>query len=285
LEFDRLRKWLNAQSGLTLSSDKKYLVDSRLTPLVRKHGLRGLGELMRRIDRGEQPLITEVVEAMTTNETYFFRDKLPFRHFSAALIPALAKARSRRRALRIWCAASSTGQEPYSLAICLKEMSVALSGWRIEIVATDLSGEVLEKARAGVFSQFEVQRGLPIGLLVKYFAQNGESWQIAPDIRAMVEHRRFNLLHDFAPLGQFDVIFCRNVLMYFARAAKNDVLGRLRDALAPDGYLVLGAAETLVGLNDAFAPAPDLRGVYLPRQRVRTAAPLPGPARGGMRVS
>lgn len=273
LEFDRLRNWLNTQSGLTLSADKQYLVDSRLAPVMRRHGLRGLAELMRRIDRGEQELITAVVEAMTTNETYFFRDKLPFEHFRNALVPALMQARARRRTLRVWCAASSTGQEPYSLAITLKEMKLP-EDWRVEIVATDLSGEVLEKAKAGTFSQFEVQRGLPIALLVKYFTQSGESWQIRPDLRDMVEHRRFNLLHDFAPLGRFDVIFCRNVLMYFARAAKNDVLSRLRSSLATDGYLVLGAAETLVGLNDAFTPASALRGIYLPKQAER-AAPRP----------
>lgn len=266
LEFDRLRNWLNAQSGLMLSADKQYLVDSRLAPVIRRRGLRGFAELMRRIDRGEQDLITAVVEAMTTNETYFFRDKLPFEHFRATLVPALMHARSRRRALRIWCAASSTGQEPYSLAITLKEMALPPE-WRIDIVATDLSNEVLEKAKAGTFSQFEVQRGLPIALLVKYFTQSGESWQLKPELRDMVEHRRFNLLHDFAPLGKFDIVFCRNVLLYFARTAKNDVLSRLRCALAPDGYLVLGAAETLVGLNDAFISAPGLRGVYLPKAR------------------
>jgi chemotaxis protein methyltransferase CheR len=278
LEFDRLRNWLKAQSGLTLSADKQYLVDSRLAPVMRRHGLRGLADLMRRIDRGEQDLITAVVEAMTTNETYFFRDKLPFEHFRATLVPAIMTARSRHRVLRIWCAASSTGQEPYSLAIMLKEMRLP-DGWRVNIVATDLSGEVLDKAKAGVFSQFEVQRGLPIALLVKYFTQSGESWQIKPELRDMIEHRRFNLLHDFAPLGKFDIIFCRNVLLYFARPAKNDVLSRLRGALAPDGYLVLGAAETLVGLNDAFMPTPDLRGVYLP-----TPHSAASPAAAGRRV-
>lgn len=273
LEFDRLRKWLNAQSGLTLSADKRYLVDSRLMPVARKHGLRGLGELMRRIDRGETALAVEVVEAMTTNETYFFRDKAPFEHMRDFMIPALMQARGARRALRIWCAAASTGQEAYSLAMLVKEMGGALAGWDIEIVATDLSGAVLEKSRAGVFSQFEVQRGLPIHLLVKYFRQNGETWQIVPEVRDMVSHRRFNLLHDFGQLGRFDIILCRNVLIYFARVAKNDVLGRLKAALAPDGYLVLGAAETLVGLTDDFKPCPNRRCVYAPRPSSVTNRP------------
>ena len=164
---------------------------------------------------------------MTTNETFFFRDKVPFDHFRDTIMPEILKARAGRKSVRIWCAAGSTGQEPYSLAMCLKEMSAALSGWRVEIIATDLSQEVLEKSRAGIYSQFEVQRGLPIQLLVKYFKQIGELWQISPDIRAMVQHRQLNLLHDFSQLGTFDVIFCRNVLIYFDQDTKVDIFGRL----------------------------------------------------------
>ena len=134
---------------------------------------------------------------MTTNETFFFRDKIPFDHFRQAIMPEILKARAARKSVRIWCAAGSTGQEPYSLAMCLKEMEGQLAGWRVEVIATDLSQEVLEKSKAGLYSQFEVQRGLPIQMLVKYFKQNGEFWQINPDIRAMVQHRQLNLLHDF----------------------------------------------------------------------------------------
>ena len=147
---------------------------------------------------GSASHIAQVVEAMTTNETFFFRDKVPFDHFRDTIMPEVLKARAARKSVRIWCAAGSTGQEPYSLAMCLKEMSAALAGWRVEIIATDLSQEVLEKSRAGIYSQFEVQRGLPIQLLVKYFKQNGELWQISADIRAMVQHRQLNLLHDFS---------------------------------------------------------------------------------------
>ena len=186
-------------------------------------------------------------------------------------MPEIIKARASRRSVRIWCAAGSTGQEPYSLAMCLKEMGAALTGWRIEIIATDLSQEVLEKAKAGVYSQFEVQRGLPIQHLVKYFKPNGETWQINPELRAMIQHRQLNLLHDFAQLGTFDVIFCRNVLIYFDQDTKINIFNRLARQIESDGFLVLGAAETVVGLTDAFKPVPDRRGLYKPK--LASAAP------------
>jgi chemotaxis protein methyltransferase CheR len=212
---------------------------------------------------GAEALTSDVVEAMTTNETFFFRDKIPFDHLKEAILPALSQARAARRSLRIWCAASSTGQEPYSIAMLVKE-TAALSGWRVEIVATDLSQAVLEKSKAGVFSQFEVQRGLPIQMLVKYFKQNGDLWQLNADIRAMVQHRQLNLLQDFSPLGKFDIIFCRNVLIYFDQDTKASIFERLSKQLEPDGALALGAAESVVGITDAFKPYPDRRGMYCP---------------------
>ena len=154
--------------------------------------------------------------------------------------------------------------------MCLKEMARSLAGWRVEILATDLSQAVLEKSRAGIFSQFEVQRGLPIQLLVKYFTQTGELWQLNADIRAMVQHRQLNLLQDFSHLGTFDVIFCRNVLIYFDQDTKAHIFGRLARVLEPDGYLLLGAAETVVGLTEAFKPCPERRGLYR-----SSAAPMP----------
>jgi chemotaxis protein methyltransferase CheR len=177
-------------------------------------------------------------------------------------MPEILKARAGRKSIRIWCAAGSTGQEPYSLAMCLKEMGVALAGWRVEIIATDLSQDVLEKSKAGIYSQFEVQRGLPIQMLVKYFKQTGELWQINADIRAMVQHRQLNLLHDFSQLGVFDVIFCRNVLIYFDQDTKAGIFDRLSRMLEPDGVLLLGAAESVVGISDAFKPYPERRGLY-----------------------
>nr|WP_249816772.1 MULTISPECIES: protein-glutamate O-methyltransferase CheR [unclassified Bradyrhizobium] len=269
-----MRKFLKDNSGLDLSADKQYLIESRLLPLARKAGFSGIAELVQKLQAGSRPLITDVVEAMTTNETFFFRDKVPFDHFRDTIMPEVIKARAGRRSVRIWCAAGSTGQEPYSLAMCLKEMGAALTGWRIEIIATDLSQEVLEKAKAGVYSQFEVQRGLPIQMLVKYFKQTGETWQINPELRAMIQHRQLNLLHDFAQLGTFDVIFCRNVLIYFDQDTKINVFNRLARQIEPDGFLVLGAAETVVGLTDTFRPIAERRGLYKPNDP-RTAAAKP----------
>ena len=271
-DYEYLRKILKDHSGLDLSADKQYLIESRLLPLSRKCGVSGIGELVQKMKGGSSSIIAQVVEAMTTNETFFFRDKVPFEHFRDTIMPELLKARAGRKSVRIWCAAGSTGQEPYSLAMSLKEMGAALAGWRIEIIATDLSQEVLEKSKSGVYSQFEVQRGLPIQLLVKYFKQNGELWQISPELRGMVQHRQLNLLHDFSQLGTFDVIFCRNVLIYFDQDTKINIFGRLAKAMEGDGFLVLGAAETVVGLTDVFKPFPDKRGLYRP-SGARAASP------------
>jgi chemotaxis protein methyltransferase CheR len=224
---------------------------------------------------GAEALITEVVEAMTTNETFFFRDKVPFDHLRDTILPAMQQSRSNRKCLRIWSAACSTGQEPYSIAMLLKEKAQALSGWRVEIVATDLSQEVLEKSRSGIYSQFEVQRGLPIQLLVKYFTQTGELWQLNSEIRGMVTHKQLNLLQDFSHLGKFDVIFCRNVLIYFDQETKINIFERMAKAMEPDGMLVLGAAESVVGITDAFRPLADKRGLYQPNlDRGAARAPL-----------
>jgi chemotaxis protein methyltransferase CheR len=272
-DYEYLRKLLKDQSGLDLSADKQYLIESRLVPLSRKAGLPGIPELVQKMKAGSASLVAQVVEAMTTNETFFFRDKIPFDHFRQSIMPEILKARTARKSVRIWCAAGSTGQEPYSLAMCLKEMESQLAGWRVEIIATDLSQEVLEKSKTGLYSQFEVQRGLPIQMLVKYFKQNGEFWQINPDIRAMVQHRALNLLHDFSQLGTFDVIFCRNVLIYFDQDTKINIFSRLCKITEPDGFLVLGAAETVVGLTDAFKPYPDKRGLYQPNDSRTARAP------------
>jgi chemotaxis protein methyltransferase CheR len=263
-DYEYLRKFLKDNSGLDLSADKHYLIESRLLPIARKAGLPGISELVQKMKGGSAATGIQVVEAMTTNETFFFRDKVPFDHFREAIMPEVLRTRASRRSIRIWCAAGSTGQEPYSLAMCLKEMSAALAGWRVEILATDLSLEVLEKSRAGIYSQFEVQRGLPIQMLVKYFKQTGELWQINADIRAMVQHRQLNLLHDLSQLGVFDIIFCRNVLIYFDQDTKVNIFGRLAKVTEADGFLALGAAETVVGLTDVFKPFPERRGLYRP---------------------
>ena len=268
LDYDFLRRFLKQRSGLVLSAEKQYLVESRLLPVARKAGLPGLSALVDALKFSEDKALTNtVVEAMATNESFFFRDKVPFEHFRTIVMPALLAARRAHRTIRIWCAAASTGQEPYSIAMCLREMERELAGWQVEILATDLCGEVLEKARQGLYSQFEVQRGLPIQLLIKHFVQVGEFWQIAPEIRAMIKYRQLNLMSDFSALGVFDLVFCRNVLIYFDQQTKTDVLNRLARVTAGDGFLVLGAAETVVGLTDAFRVFADRHGLYAPNTR------------------
>jgi chemotaxis protein methyltransferase CheR len=254
--FDYLRKLLRERSGLVLAAEKQYLAESRLLPVARRNGMSTIDELIDYLkSKASIPLTTQVVEAMTTNETFFFRDKLPFDHFRDTIMPALIAARAREKRIRIWCTAASTGQEPYSLAMLIKGMGAAISGYRIDIVATDLSSEVLEKAKAAIYSQFEVQRGLPVQLLVKFFDQVGETWQLAPELRSMVQFRPLNLLSDFSPLGSFDVVFCRNARQ-----------------MPDDGFLVLGAAETVIGLTDAFKPLADKRGLYVPTGGAKLAA-------------
>ena len=264
-DFDYLRKLLRDRSGLMLAAEKQYLAESRLLPVARKHGLNTLAELVGKLKgAGAAMLSVEVVEAMTTNETFFFRDKIPFEHFRDTMLPALIAARAREKRIRIWCTAASTGQEPYSLAMLLKGMNAALAGYRVEILATDLSADVLEKAKAGIYSQFEVQRGLPIQQLVKFFSQVGERWQIAPEIRAMVQFRPLNLLNDFSPLGTFDLVFRRNVLIYFNKKLQDRAFGLFHESLSHRGFLVLGSKETLDFSNysNQFEPLVKQERIY-----------------------
>ncbi|WP_414473366.1 CheR family methyltransferase [Microvirga sp. M2] len=272
LEFEVLRAFLKARSGLALSVDKRYLVESRLASVCTRFKVESLSRLIWEIKSGRSPAMEiATIEAMTTNETFFFRDKAPFDLFQDILIPRYLKDRAASRRLRIWCAAASTGQEPYSLAMLLKEASGRMPGWHVEIIATDISNDVLERARAGIYNQFEVQRGLPIRLLVKYFTQKGEQWQIAPEIRSMVDFRYLNLIEDFSRLGPFDIVYCRNVLIYFDAPTKAQVLRRIAQAMAPDGSLVLGASETILGITDALSLDPAYRGLY-------SKSPSTGPA-------
>lgn len=273
-EFEFFRRFLKERSGLVLTPDKQYLLESRLAPVARRNGMQTLSDIALRLGKpGHEGLAVEVTEAMTTNESFFFRDKVPFEHFQNVMLPAMLQARAAQRRLRIWCAAASTGQEPYSLAMLLNEMGPRLAGWRIEILGTDLSRDVLEKAKAGLYTQFEVQRGLPVQLMLKYFEQTGDNWRLSQTIRSMVKFQTLNLLENFSTLGQFDIIFCRNVLIYFDNAAKTDVMNRMAKLLTPDGYFVLGAAETVVGLSSAFKPMPDKRGLYILNNTEAQSAP------------
>jgi chemotaxis protein methyltransferase CheR len=262
-DFELIAQLLKERSGLALNKEKAYLLESRLNPVARKWNFSGLDELAQTIrNSGEEALLVDVTEAMTTNESFFFRDQKPFDQFTDMVLPHLLEARKSMRAFRVWSAACSSGQEPYTLAMLLKEHADKLAGWRVEIVATDLSNDILDKAKEGLYSQFEVQRGLPIALLVKYFTQIGDRWQIDDSLQKMITFRKFNLLDKPSALGKFDVVFCRNVLIYFDTPTKTRVLDAIADMLPPDGFLYLGGAETVLGTSDRFKLMPGQRGIY-----------------------
>jgi chemotaxis protein methyltransferase CheR len=251
------------RSGLVLSADKGYLLESRLAPLARAEGFPSIEALIAAARReSSDRLLWAITEALATHETFFFRDNTPFDLFKQEILPVLSRARGNTATIRIWCAACSSGQEPYSLAMILEEEKARLGGLRFEIVATDMAPRVLEKAKAGVYSQFEVQRGLAIQRLVTHFDQSGDQWRIKPNLRSMVTFQKQNLLESFGNMGTFDVIFCRNVLIYFDADTKKRILQRLAAQTAGDGYLVMGAAETVVGLSQDYAPVEGRRGLY-----------------------
>jgi chemotaxis protein methyltransferase CheR len=262
-DFDMFCTLLKHRSGLVLTKDKAYLLESRLMPVARKLGLKDLDDLANVIrTRKDEAVIKDVTEAMTTNESSFFRDQKPFDQFKNVVMPALMTSRQSRKQIRVWSAACSSGQEPYTLTMMLNEEGSRLQGWKFDVLATDLSGEMVTKARNGVYTQFEVQRGLPITYLVKYFKQVGDKWQLNSEIRDRVNFREFNLLTDMTPLGQFDVIFCRNVLIYFDQPTKQKVLENMAKLMPPDGILYLGGAETVLGITDRFKPMEGQRGLY-----------------------
>lgn len=264
-DIEFLREFLKRQSGIVVTAGKTYLFENRLAALVRRHGLVDLEALVDLVRRGERNgLDQDIVEAMTTNESFFFRDMVPFEILRDAVLPALIEARQEQRTIRIWCAACATGQEPYSIAMTLQEADHRLAGRNIEIVATDLDRSVLARARSGVFTQFEVQRGLPVQYLMTHFTKEGERWRIGDHVRRIVEFREHNLMDDPSHLGRFDVVFCRNVLIYFDADTKAAVLDRLARQMPSDGALFLGGAETVLGVTGSFTTVPGLRGVYRP---------------------
>jgi len=270
--FSTLSGFLKANSGLALTPDKVYLVNSRLQPVAEQHSCKSVAELVSKLTGAVPPRVKQdVIEAMTTNETSFFRDTTPFENFKTHVLAELLERRKARRSLRVLCAAASSGQEPYSLGMILAENSLRLGGWTVEILGVDLDTKILKRAEEATYSQFEVQRGLPVQMLVKYFEQCGQSWRLKPQVRNMVKFRRCNLLEPFTDLGKFDVIFCRNVLIYFDAPTKKNVLGRLADQLAGDGFLFLGGAETVLDITDRFTPSPGHRGVYVPQNVTRSS--------------
>ncbi len=268
--FETIAALLKARSGLSLGVDKSYLVQARLEPILKKRALSSLAVLADRL-RLDPALEREVVEAMTTNETLFFRDGRPFDHLREVMLPWLHANRPKGMKLRIWSAAASTGQEAYSLAMLVSEMGPALAGRAVEIVGTDIAREPLRRGEQGLYTQFEVQRGMPERLLLKYFTKEGGGWRINRSLRDMVRFREWNLLSDLSGLGRFDVIFCRNVLIYFDQATKAQTLEAASRLLSPDGAIYLGAAETILGLNIGLSPVAGGHGIFTRSASAETA--------------
>lgn len=272
-DFDIYQALLRENSGLVINQDKSYLLDSRLSPVAKKWGYADIVGMTSAL-RGMPPkdLVTDIVEAMTTNETSFFRDTNPFEIFKNVTLPYYARTNRPNKKLRIWCAAAASGQEPYSLAMTIKEEEAKMPGWKFEIVATDISHEILDKAKEGSYSQFEVQRGLPITHLMKYFTQEGDKWAVNKNLKDMVQYKYFNLLDGMAGLGKFDVIFCRNVLIYFDAETKKDVMERMGKQMEGDGFFVLGGAETVLGITDTLKGITGSRGLYAKTESLHTKA-------------
>lgn len=270
-ELSALAEIVRHRSGVAIESDKLYIVESRLAPVAHKAGYAAYGDLVRDLQhKGDEVLTWAAVEALSSNETQFFRDRAPFEQVRAELLPALA--RRGRRNVRIWSAGCSTGQEPYSLAMLVEEEQGRYPDMAIEIVACDLSAACLEKAQSGVYTQFEVQRGLPSRLLVKYFDKIDDHWQLSPRIRGAVQMERRNLLTDVKDQGPFDIVFCRNVVSAFDPEVARQVLERIAGIMPEDGFLVVGANETTPQSTTAFRCAPGLRGLYLRDPAFRAAA-------------
>lgn len=271
--FTFVRELVRAESAIVLEPGKEYLVESRLVPLARAAGHADVDGYVAELSTRRSPAaLKQVVEALTTNETSWFRDTDPYTALRETIFPELARNRPRKQ-LRVWAAACSSGQEPYSIVMTALD-TPALAGWRIDVTATDLSEQMLERGRRGEYSQLEVNRGLPATTLVRHFERQGLNWRINQSIRERVEFRHLNLTRPFPPMGQFDVVFLRNVLIYFDMPTKREVLQRVRQVLAPDGHLFLGAAEMTMGVDDAWERVPAGRSsVYRIREEQRTCVP------------
>jgi chemotaxis protein methyltransferase CheR len=256
-----LRDYIYQESGIVLDDDKHYLLQARLLPVAQESHLASLDALCAALrNSANPPLHKKVVEAMTTHETLFFRDAAPFDALKTEILPPLIEQRKTTRKLTFWSAAASSGQEAYSLAMMLLEMG--LGGWNIQILGTDLSEQILARAREGRYLRIEVNRGLPANYLVKYFDRQGLDWQIKDQIRKMVQFEYFDLRKSMRTKGPFDVIFCRNVLIYFDVETKKKILQELRGALFPGGHLILGGAESTLNLDNEFLRVPAGRSVF-----------------------
>lgn len=252
-DFAYVRDLLRDAAAIVLEPGKEYLVESRLAPLARSEGFASLSSMVTALRLGAvKGLHTKVVDRMTTNETSFFRDLHPFDALKRTVLPELIARRSQERTLNIWCGACSSGQEPYSIMMLLRDTFPQLVDWNVSLLATDLSVEMIERARAGVYSQMEINRGLPAPMLVKYFEKRENDWRINDRARRGIEFRELNLCRPWSGVARMDLIFLRNVMIYFAPDAKRTILAQIRSLLRPDGYLFLGGAETTYGLDEAY---------------------------------
>jgi chemotaxis protein methyltransferase CheR len=250
-DYKYLQEYVYHESGIVLDCDKHYLLEARLMPIIRREGLGAIADLCGLLRGVQRPhLRREVVEAMTTNETLFFRELAQYEALRTTVLPRLVETRGATRRLNFWSAAASSGQEAYSLAMMLLEMG--LRDWNIQILGTDLNESVLERAREGRYMQIEVNRGLPVAYLLKYFHRQGLDWQLKDEVRRMVHWQRFDLRHAMVHKGPFDIVFCRNVLIYFDVDTKRRILANIRAALQKGGYLLLGGAETALHLDEQF---------------------------------
>lgn len=273
--FDDLARLLGERIGMAIDPRRRTSIEARLSGLMTDCGFSDPEDFVRRLRSGLDPaLMNRTVDAMVTCETLFFRDRAPFEAMRGIVLPRLKERRRDFRNLRFWSAACATGQEPYSIAMVMDDMAREFGGWRVDIVASDVSQSALAAARAGVYSQFEVQRGLPTPMLLRYFRKDPGGWRVAEHLRAAIDFRHVNLVSDFSALGHFDVVLCRNVLMYMDVERRRDILRRISAQLAPDGYLMLGATETIVGLTDDFVAAPGFAGLFTHKPQNRGAMRL-----------
>jgi chemotaxis protein methyltransferase CheR len=250
--FDWVRELVHRESAIVLQPGKEYLVEARLLPIARKMGLDDVGKLVEAVRiRPDADSTRKIVEALTTNETSWFRDGDPFTALTATVLPELLAARGPSDRLQVWSAACSSGQEPYTIAMLLED-ALPNAASRVSITATDLSREMVERTKAGRFSQLEVNRGLPAAMLVRHFSRTGNEWEVAPALRRMVTAQQCNLAAPLPRMGPFDVVYLRNVLIYFDLSTKQAILRRVRELMRPDGWLFLGAAETTLGVDDSW---------------------------------
>jgi len=262
-KYKSIIDFVRKKSGIVLGNTKSYLIESRLNPIAEKFSYVDIDALERNLISAPREVQEAVVDAMTTNESFFFRDNTPFDNFKDAILPELAaNARKNGTPIRIWCAAASTGQEPYSLAMVLMANKRIWAGLKVEIIATDISHRALERAKIGKYTQFEVQRGLPVTMLVDHFVQDGTHWTISDEIKKMIVFKKLNLLDSLFSLGKMDLVFCRNVLIYFDVETKSKVVKSIQTTMNPGAFMVLGGAETLLGISDDFERKDGYRGLY-----------------------